>query len=90
MLARLTLIVILFVANIFTGVGIVYSKHSVRKTFIELQNMQNKFDGLQVEWGRLQLEQSAWATHGRVEKLAREKLDMGLVHKERLVFLKTR
>lgn len=90
MLARLTLIVILFVANIFTGVGIVYSKHSVRKTFIELQNMQNKFDELQVEWGRLQLEQSAWATHGRVEKLAREKLDMGLVHKERLVFLKTR
>ncbi len=88
MLARLVLIVFLFLANVFTGVGIVYSKHSMRKAFVELQNLQNKFDELQIEWGRLQLEQSAWATHGRVEKLAREKLKMDLVHKERLVFLK--
>ena len=88
MLGRLVLIVILFLANVFTGVGIVYSKHSMRKAFVELQNLQYKFDELQVEWGRLQLEQSAWATHGRVEKLAREKLKMDLVHKERLVFLK--
>ena len=88
MLARLVLIVILFLANVFTGVGIVYSKHSMRKVFVELQNLQNKFDELQIEWGRLQLEQSAWATHGRIEKLAREKLKMDLVHKERLVFLK--
>ena len=89
MLGRLVLIAILFFANVFTGVGIVYSKHSMRKSFIELQTLQKKYDELQVNWGRLQLEQSAWATHGRVEKLAREKLKMDLVHKERLVFLKT-
>lgn len=88
MLGRLVLIVILFLANVFTGVGIVYSKHSMRKAFVELQDLQNKFDELQVEWGRLQLEQSSWAMHGRVEKLAREKLKMDLVHKERLIFLK--
>lgn len=90
MLGRVVLIIVLFLANVFTGVGIVYTKHSARKSFIELQNMQNSFDELQVEWGRLQLEQSAWATHGRIEKLAREKLNMDLVHEERLVFLKTR
>lgn len=90
MLGRVVLIIVLFLANVFTGVGIVYTKHSTRKSFIELQNMQNSFDELQVEWGRLQLEQSAWATHGRIEKLAREKLNMDLVHEERLVFLKTR
>ena len=89
MLGRLILITILFFANVFSGVGIVYSKHSVRKAFIELQALQNKYDELQINWGRLQLEQSAWATHGRIEKLAREKLKMDLVHKERLVFLKT-
>ena len=72
-----------------TGVGVVYSKHSMRKSFIELQSMQNNFDELQIEWGRFQLELSTWATHGRVEKIAREKLNMGLVHKKRLVFLKT-
>jgi len=88
-LGRVLLIVILFSANVATAVGVVYSKHSMRKSFIELQSMQNKFDELQIEWGRFQLEQSAWATHGRVEKIAREKLNMGLVHSERLVFLKS-
>ena len=89
MLGRVLLVLVLFVANVATAVGVVYSKHSMRKSFIELQAMQNSFDELQVEWGRFQLEQSAWATHGRVEKIAREKLNMDLVHKERLIFLKT-
>ncbi len=90
MLGRIVLITILFLANVFTGIGIVYTKHSTRKSFIELQNKQSVFDELQVEWGRLQLEQSAWATHGRIEKLAREKLKMDLVNEKRLVFLETR
>ena len=89
MLGRILIVLILFIANVASGVGVVYSKHSMRKSFIELQAMQNNYDELQIEWGRYQLEQSAWATHGRVEKIAREKLNMDLVHKERLVFLKT-
>jgi cell division protein FtsL len=88
-IGKVLIVMILFVANVATGVGVVYSKHSMRKSFIELQSMQNNFDELQIEWGRFQLEQSAWSTHGRVEKIAREKLNMGLVHQERLVFLKT-
>ncbi|MFM1891590.1 MAG: Cell division protein FtsL, partial [Pseudomonadota bacterium] len=28
------------------------------------------------EWGQLQLELGAWGTHGRVEKLARNRLSM--------------
>lgn len=89
MIGKVLIVMILFVTNVATGVGVVYSKHSMRKSFIELQSMQNNFDELQIEWGRFQLEQSAWSTHGRVEKIAREKLNMGLVHQERLVFLKT-
>ena len=83
------LVLVLLNANVATGVGVVYSKHTMRTLFIELQSMQNSFDELQIEWGRFQLELSAWATHGRIEKIAREKLNMGLVHKKRLVFLKT-
>lgn len=88
MLSRLALVVILFATNVFIGVGVVYSKHSVRKAFIELQNLQKQFDGLQVEWQRLQLEQSTWATHSRVERLAREELDMRLINRDRLIFLR--
>ncbi len=90
MLGRFVLVLILIAANVLTGVGVVYSKHSLRKDFIELQRLQNSFDELQVEWGRLQLEQSTWLAHSRVEKLAREELDMSLVHKERLVLLESR
>ena len=89
MLGRFVLVLILIAANVFTGVGIVYSKHTLRKEFIGLQKLQNRFDELQVEWGRLQLEQSTWLAHSRVEKLAREELDMSLVHKERLVLLES-
>ncbi len=88
MLSRLALIVILFAINVFVGVGVVYSKHSVRKAFVELQGLQEQFDELQVEWRRLQLEQSTWATHSRVERLAREKLDMHLVNGSGLIFLR--
>jgi cell division protein FtsL len=31
---------------------------------------------LEVEWGQLQLEQSTWAGHPRIEKIARELLGM--------------
>ncbi len=31
---------------------------------------------LEVEWGQLQLEQSTWAAHARIEKIARERLGM--------------
>ena len=90
MLGRFVLVLVLIAANVFTGVGIVYSKHSLRKEFIELQRLQNQFDELQVEWGRLQLEQGTWLTHYRVEKLAREELGMSQVDEERLVLLESR
>jgi cell division protein FtsL len=33
-------------------------------------------DELQVEWGKYLLEESAWASYGRIEKVATEKLLM--------------
>jgi cell division protein FtsL len=61
-----------------SAVGVVLSKHYSRKLFVELQALETKRDELTVEWGRLQLEQSTWATHGRIEKLARERLRMDI------------
>lgn len=61
-----------------SAVGVVYSKHQSRKYFVELQKINQERDELNVEWGRLQLEQSTWATHGRIERSARETLHMAL------------
>jgi len=38
--------------------------------------LQNQRDALNVEFGRLELEQATWAAPGRVEQIARSQLDM--------------
>ncbi|MBI5462612.1 MAG: cell division protein FtsL [Gammaproteobacteria bacterium] len=71
----LTLPILLLVV-IASALGVVYSKYQSRKLFIVLQNLEAARDEMNIEWGQLQLEQSTWATHGRVEGLAREQLKM--------------
>lgn len=63
-------------ALLSTAMGVVFSTHESRKLFVELQGLQKTRDELNAEWGRLQLEQSTWATHGRIEQIANNKLDM--------------
>jgi cell division protein FtsL len=59
-----------------TAIGVVFTKHEARDLFIELQGLNGERDALEIEWGQLKLEQSAWATHGRVEQTARVGLRM--------------
>jgi cell division protein FtsL len=59
-----------------SALGVVAAQHQARKLFSELEREQARARGLEVEWGQLQLEQSTWAAHGRVERMAREALGM--------------
>lgn len=59
-----------------SAIAVVWSKHEARSMFIQLQGMNAERDALDIEWGQLKLEQSAWATHGRVEQTARADLQM--------------
>lgn len=70
------LILLLVAAVIGSALGAIYAKHESRKLFVELQDLTAVRDEMNIEWGQLQLEQSTWATHGRVEELARSKLRM--------------
>ncbi len=79
---------ILFVTVMATAIGLVYSKHKTRKLFVELQQLNKEVVSLNTEWGRLQLEQSAWADHGRIEQIARERLDMVIPEAEQVAFIK--
>ena len=67
---------LLVVAVVVSAVAVVYAKHQSRKLFVEVQGLEAERDEMNIEWGQLQLEQSTWATHGRVEELAREQLKM--------------
>lgn len=75
---RLLILGLIFVMVLTSAVAVVYTKHLTRRLFIELQDLQARRDELEIEWGRLQLEQSALTTHSRLERLARERLNMQL------------
>jgi cell division protein FtsL len=72
--ARLNLV--LLAALALCALGLVTSQHQARKLFAELEREQARAKALDVEFGQLQLEQRTWATHARVERLARERLRM--------------
>lgn len=59
-----------------SAVSVVYCKHESRKLFAQLQRQQSLADELAIEWGRLRLEESSLATHGRIEAKALEQLGM--------------
>jgi len=60
------------------ALGLITSQHKARKLFAELEHEQELARQLDVEWGQLQLEQSTWARHARVEKIARDRLHMSV------------
>ena len=70
------ILALLMIAVFASALAVVWSRHQTRRQFIALQQLQAHRDRLAIEWSRLQLEQSAWATHGRIERLAREELGM--------------
>jgi cell division protein FtsL len=67
---------VLWVGLLAAAIAVVWSKHQARSLFIELQALHAERDALDIEWGQLKLEQSAWAMHGRVEQTARGSLEM--------------
>ncbi len=63
----------------------VAANHGARKLFTEFEREQTRMRELEVEYGQLQLEQSTWAGHARIEKIARERLAMRLPPPTRVV-----
>ena len=70
------LVAVLWLGVLGSSLGVIYAKHEARSRFNELQQLTQQRDDLDIEWGQLQLEQSTWATHGRVEQVARDDLRM--------------
>ena len=85
MLIALTILLLCFVMG--SAFGVIYSKHQSRKLFVEVLQLHKQIDELNIEWGRLQLEQSAWSAHGRIERIARKKLNMKLPMADEIVYI---
>ncbi len=75
------ILVIVFAAVCVTSaMALVYTKHESRKLFVELEALTRERDELNIEWGQLQIEQSTWSTHARIEQVATD--DLSLVRPE--------
>lgn len=73
---RWALVVFLSLAVMATAIGVVAMRHEARQLFGALQEAEVARDAVRMEWSRLQLEQAWLGDAGRVERLARERLDM--------------
>lgn len=67
---------ILLGSLLVSAIGVITLRHESRQLFRALQVVAADRDVISVEWSRLQLEQAWLAETGRVEREARERLDM--------------
>lgn len=88
MSGKLLLVMILLIITFVSAISVVYVKHYNRKLFVEVQQLEKQRDNMEVEWGKLQLEQNTWATHSRIERIAREKLQMITPASTDIIYLK--
>jgi cell division protein FtsL len=68
----------LLVLVIACALGVITSQHRARRLFSELDAEQSAMKKLGEEYSQLQLEQSTWGTHKRVEAIASHDLHMRL------------
>ncbi len=73
-MTRLNLI--LFFSLILSGLGLVSSQHKARNLYFELEKQHQAEKQYEQEYGQLQLEQSTWAMHSRIEQVATQQLQM--------------
>jgi cell division protein FtsL len=59
-----------------SGVWIVAAKHESRQLFVELQELEREQDRLEIDWGRLQIQQSMRAANAEIETRARDELGL--------------
>ncbi|MEJ2172911.1 MAG: cell division protein FtsL [Woeseiaceae bacterium] len=72
----LLLVVVFSIVCVLSAMALVFTKHESRKLFVELEQLTQQRDDLNIEWGQLQIEQSTWATHARIEQVANDDLSL--------------
>ena len=77
---RLLLVTALVLACLITAMAVVNTSHQTRAQYARLQQLERERDQLQTEWGQLLLEESAWSSPARIERLAVARLEMRLPH----------
>jgi cell division protein FtsL len=70
-------VALLGVAVFLSAIALIDARHQNRVLFEQLDQLHGDRDRLNIDWGRLLLEESTWSTHAYIEQSATQKLEMG-------------
>ncbi|MCB1632056.1 MAG: cell division protein FtsL [Pseudomonadales bacterium] len=70
------LALVLLVLVVASSFGVIYTAHSSRELFRQLEQARRDENEIQNEWRQLLLERGTLSSHARVEAIARERLRM--------------
>ncbi len=79
---------LLVLGAVASAIGVVYARHRHRLAFIQLSGLERARDELNIEFGRLQLEQATWAEANRIDQIARSQLGMKFPEGAEIVVIK--
>ncbi len=75
---------LLYFALMLSALGLINAQHKARKLYIELEQLNQAERQYDQEYGQLQLEQSTWAMHSRIEQVAAQALQMQVPDAKRI------
>lgn len=73
---QIWIIFILALTVFLSALSVIYTKNWHRSLFIQVEQLQQQRDKLHTEWTQLLLEESTWASQGRIQKMATSQLNM--------------
>lgn len=78
---------LLVLGLLVSAFGVIYTKDLNRRLFIQYQSLQQQAQQYQVEWSKLLLEQGAWSTQSRIQRLAQKQLNMVVPSSRKVIFV---
>ena len=73
---QLLLLLVLWLSTIASALSVVYVTHDTRLKHHELETLRRQENRLQIVWGQYLLEESTWAAYNRIERIAKDDLNM--------------
>ena len=70
------LLALMVAAVLSSAIGVVHARHLHRQAYIALSGLEQDRDELNIEYGRLQLEQATWSEANRIEQVAGTRIGM--------------
>ena len=73
---RSLILLVLVLGTIASAIAVTWARHLHRQAYIELSTLERARDELNIEFGRLQIEQATWSEANRIEQVAGTRIGM--------------